>query len=105
MITTAFLLGAQNEKDSAENNPVGLLVMFLNKALNGMPPSLCGMQVVEPNRTNEQSCTNQQLPQRGGVVHKPVWVGSKWLLGFLRVPVTLGTPLHFFAVLPPEQPQ
>ena len=24
---------------------------------------------------------------------RPVWVGSKWLLAFPRVPVTLGTPL------------
>ena len=35
----------------------------------------------------------------------PVWVGSKWLLAFPRVPVTPGTPLHFFAMLPPERPQ
>ena len=32
----------------------------------------------------------------------PIWVGSKWLLAFPRVPVTPGTPLHFFAMLPPE---
>ena len=50
-------------------------------------------------------CTNQQPPQRGGAVPDPVWVGSKWLLAFPRVPVTLGTPLHFFAMLPPERPQ
>ena len=41
-------------------------------------------------------CTNQQPPQRGGVVPDPVWVGSKWLLAFPRVSVTPGTPLHFF---------
>ena len=45
-------------------------------------------------------CTNQQPPQRGGAVPDPVWVGSKWLLAFPRVPVTPGTPLHFFAMLP-----
>ena len=50
-------------------------------------------------------CTNQQPPQRGGAVPDHVWVGSKWLLAFPRVPVTHGTPLHFFALLPPEQPQ
>ena len=50
-------------------------------------------------------CTNQQSPQRGGAVPGPVWVGSKWLLAFPRVPVTPGTPLHFFAMLPPERPQ
>ena len=41
-------------------------------------------------------CTNQQPLQRGGAVPDPVWVGSKWMLDFLRVPVTLGTLLHFF---------
>ena len=50
-------------------------------------------------------CTNQQPPQHGGVVPDPVWVGSKRLLAFPRVPVTSGTPLHFFAMLPPERPQ
>ena len=51
------------------------------------------------------SCTNQQPPQPGGAVPDPVWVGSKWLLDFPRVSVTPGTPLHFFAMLPPERPQ
>ena len=50
-------------------------------------------------------CTNQQPPQRGGAVPDPLWVGSKWLLAFPRVPVTPGTLLHFFAMLPPERPQ
>ena len=51
-------------------------------------------------------CTNQQLLQRNGAVHDPVWVGSKWLLAFLKVPVAPRTPLaHFFAVLPPKLPQ
>ena len=38
-------------------------------------------------------CTNQQPPQRGGAVPEPVWIGSKWLLAFPRVPVTPGTSL------------
>ena len=50
-------------------------------------------------------CTNQQPPQRGGAVPGPVWVAWKWLLAFPRVPVTPATPLHFFAMLPPERPQ
>ena len=45
-------------------------------------------------------CTNQHPPQRGGAVPDPIWVGSKWLFAFPRVPVTPGTPLHFFAMLP-----
>ena len=35
--------------------------------------------------------TNQQPPQLGGAVSDPVWVGSKWLLAFPRVPVIPGT--------------
>ena len=38
-------------------------------------------------------CTNQEPAQRGGAVPDPVWVGSKWLLAFPRVPVTPGTSL------------
>ena len=56
-------------------------------------------------RRNKNDCTNQQPPQRGGAVPDPIWVGSKWLLAFPRVPVTPGTPLHFFAMLPPQRPQ
>ena len=40
---------------------------------------------------------NQQPPQRGGAVPDPVWVGSKWLLFFPRVPVTPGTPRNGFS--------
>ena len=36
---------------------------------------------------------------------RTVRVRSKRLLDFPRVPVTPGTPLHFFALLPPERPQ
>ena len=41
-------------------------------------------------------CTNQHPPQRGGAVPDPIWIGSKWLLAFSRVPVTPGTPLELF---------
>ena len=50
-------------------------------------------------------CTNQQPPHCGGAIPDSIWIGSKWLLAFPRVPVTPGTPVHFFAMLPPEQPQ
>ena len=33
-------------RDSVENKPASLLVVSLGKALNGMPPSLCGRQMV-----------------------------------------------------------
>ena len=49
----------------------------------------------------EVYCTNQQPPQRGGAVPGPVWVGSKWLLAFPRVPVTPGTPHSFFRYAAP----
>ena len=32
-----------------ENKPASFLVVSLDKALNGMPPSFCGRQVVGPN--------------------------------------------------------
>ena len=49
MVFTASLLGAQHIRDSVENKPVSLLVVSLEKALNGMPPSLCGRQMVGPS--------------------------------------------------------
>ena len=52
------------------------------------------------NSRKLSTCTNQQLPQRGGVVPGSVWVGSKWLLAFPKVPVTPGTPLHFLLCCP-----
>ena len=46
MVFTASLLDAQQNKNSAENKPASLLVVSLGKALNGMPPSLFGRQLV-----------------------------------------------------------
>ena len=37
------------QRDSVENKPASLLVVSLGKALNGMPPSLCGRQMVGPS--------------------------------------------------------
>ena len=54
-IFTASLLGAQHKKgDSVENKPASLLVVSLGKALNGMPPPLCGRQVAHPYFTGLQ---------------------------------------------------
>ena len=39
MVFTASLLGAQHNKDSVENKPASLLVVYLDKTLNGMPLS------------------------------------------------------------------
>ena len=49
MVFTASLFGAQHNRDSVENEPASLLVVSLGKALNGMPPSSCGRQMVGPS--------------------------------------------------------
>ena len=36
-------------RDSVENKPASLLVVFFSKTLNGTPPSLCGRQMVGPS--------------------------------------------------------
>ena len=45
-------------------------------------------------------CTNQQLPQRGGAVPGPVWVGSKWLLAFPRSQLPQALPFIFSLCYP-----
>ena len=49
MAFTALLLGAHYNRISVENKPASLLAVSLGKALNEMPPSLCGRQVVGPS--------------------------------------------------------
>ena len=49
MVSTASLLGARHLRGAVENKPTSLLVVSLGKALNGMPLSLCGRQVVGPS--------------------------------------------------------
>ena len=49
MTFTAFLFGVQHTRDSVENRPASSLVVSLGKALNGMPSSLCGRQMVGPS--------------------------------------------------------
>ena len=44
LVTTAFLLCFQHCGDSVENKPASLLVP-LERALNGIPPSWCGRQM------------------------------------------------------------
>ena len=41
-------------RDSVKNKPASLLVESLGKALNGMPPPLCGRQVAHPHFTGLQ---------------------------------------------------
>ena len=47
MVFTASLLGAQHNRDIMGNKTASLLVVSLGKARNGMPPSLCGKQMVK----------------------------------------------------------
>ena len=49
MVFTASLLGVQHIRNSVENEPESLLVVSLGKALNEMPPPLCGRQMVGPS--------------------------------------------------------
>ena len=49
MVFTASLHGAQHIRVSVKSKPASLLVVSLGKALNEMPPSFCGRQVVGPN--------------------------------------------------------
>ena len=49
MVFTASLLGAQHIRDNVENKPASFLVVSLGKIFNGMPPSLCGRQMVGPS--------------------------------------------------------
>ena len=51
-------LDAQHKRDCVENKLVSLLVVSLGKALNGMPPSLCGRQMSEA----------KQFTRHGGLV-------------------------------------
>ena len=49
IVFTSSLLGAQHIKKSVENKPTSFLVVSLGKALNGIPPSLCGRQMMGPS--------------------------------------------------------
>ena len=49
MLLTASLFGAKFKKIVVESKPASLLGVSLGKALNEMPPSLCGRQVAEPS--------------------------------------------------------
>ena len=49
MVLTAFLFGAYQKSASMENKSEKLLVWFLVKALNRIPPFLRDRQVLEPS--------------------------------------------------------
>ena len=50
MVHTASLLGVWHLLEVVENKPASLLVVSLGKALNVMPPILCGRQVTQTPR-------------------------------------------------------
>ena len=119
MVFAAFLLNTQQERVNAENKQASWLLASLGNALKCLWgeavyllrwPSLTedsqtGHELIssvyvflpnaQHNHFNDKDgmCTNQQPPQRGGVVADIVWVESKWLLAFSGIPVTLDTPL------------
>ena len=43
LVFTAFLLNAPHQRDCVENNPISLLVVPLEIALNRITPSWCGI--------------------------------------------------------------
>ena len=60
MVSIASLLGARHLWEVVENKPASSLVVSLGKALNGMPPPLCGRQVAHKPR-------KKQLPSECGL--------------------------------------
>ena len=44
--------------DSVKNKPASLLVVYLAKTLNRMPPSLCGRQVVRAKQSTRRGGTS-----------------------------------------------
>ena len=64
MLFTASLLGTQHKRDSVENKPARLLV-FLGKPLTGMPPPLCGRQVMGPSSRGGPSLTEDSQTENG----------------------------------------
>ena len=96
------------EVGSIKNHPrawlrfVQLILNRLSKEQNLIKSRPTRVEIGLPRRENRHQST---AGSTWGVVPGLVWVGSKWLLAFPRVPVTPGTPLYFFAMLPPERPQ
>ena len=45
VFTASLVLHNQHSRDSVENKPASLLVVSLEKALSGIPPSWCGKQM------------------------------------------------------------
>ena len=64
MVFTASLFGVQHKRDGVENKSTSLLVVSLGKALNRMPPSLCGEQVVGPSSLPVVVARSDERPTR-----------------------------------------
>ena len=47
MVSAASVLGARHLGEVVENKPASSLVVFMGKALNGMPTPLCRRQVTQ----------------------------------------------------------
>ena len=85
MVFTASLLGAQHIRDSVENKPASFLVVSLGKALNGMPQSLCGRQMVGPSSLPVVVAQSDERHANRAWAHTREWkgvhVGSWWVSG------------------------
>ena len=89
--TSAFVVSPRvrrkNNRDSRNCSPRKPLGPFSLHLLTGIT------RLAIYKQANMPYLHNKQPPQRGGAIPDPVWIGSKWLLIFPRVPVTLGTQL------------
>ena len=73
----------------------GRRIRGLKARVGGSAALAEGSQIEQWRYTSWRSLnTNQQLHQCGGAVPDSIWVGSKWLLAFPRVPVTPVTSLR-----------
>ena len=61
MVFPTSLFGAPHKMDCVDDKPASLLVESLDNALNGMPPPLCGKQVVGPSLTKDRQTKHELI--------------------------------------------
>ena len=69
----SFLAWRSANRDSMENKPASLLVVSLGKTLNGMPPSLCGRQMMGPSSLPVAVAPVSQKTCKPSVSANAVW--------------------------------
>ena len=89
MVSIASLLGARHLWEVVENKRASSLVVSLGKALNGMPPPLCGRQVAHKPR-------KRQLPSECGLPVQSIAINSLSREGRIK----MANKTSFFTPLP-----